>query len=191
MAWTNLANLFRRSSHDFCQLYCNIKQRYFIFLCFCTVIDHRWRHSVWRTKSHGARLRLVRTFLFYAHYDVICDLLQYGRTQKWNRFVKYYLEQLWILNQAQWSYCSNKNYWNKFLDQKPITRKSSRFLYYCFYVFINPLIIVLTAIALDRTGVMLVYWRDGKSPTSDIRLLENNDFTTSTLPSEFQHENVR
>ena len=50
MAWSNLANLFRGSSHDFCQLYYNIKQIDFIFLCFCTVIDHRWRHSVWRTK---------------------------------------------------------------------------------------------------------------------------------------------
>ena len=53
MAWSNLANLFRGSSHDFCQLYYNIKQIDFIFLCFCTVIDHRWRHSVWRTKSHA------------------------------------------------------------------------------------------------------------------------------------------
>ena len=37
---SNLANLFRGSSHDFCQLYYNIKQIDF-FLCFCTVIDHR------------------------------------------------------------------------------------------------------------------------------------------------------
>ena len=29
-----------------------------------------------------------RTFLFFARYDVICDLLQHGRTQKWNLFVK-------------------------------------------------------------------------------------------------------
>ena len=75
MAWSNLANLFREFSHDFCQLYYNIKQIDFIFLCFCTVIDHRWRHSVWRTKSYGTRLRLVRTFLFFTRYDVICDLL--------------------------------------------------------------------------------------------------------------------
>ena len=46
MAWSNLANLFRGSSHDFCQLYYSIKQIDFIFLCVCTVIDHRWRHSV-------------------------------------------------------------------------------------------------------------------------------------------------
>ena len=56
MAWSNLNNLFCGSSHDFCQLYYNIKQIDFIFACVCTVIDHRWRHSVWRTKSHGTRL---------------------------------------------------------------------------------------------------------------------------------------
>ena len=65
MAWSNLAHLFRGFSHDFCQLYYNIKQIDFIFLCCCTVIDHRWRHSVWRTKSHGTRLRLVRTFVLH------------------------------------------------------------------------------------------------------------------------------
>ena len=90
MAWSNLANLFCGSSHDFCQLYYNIKQIDFIFLCFCTVIAHRWCHSVWRTKSHGTRLRLVHTFLFFTRHDVICDLLQYGRTQKWNLFVEKY-----------------------------------------------------------------------------------------------------
>ena len=89
MVWSNLANLLRGSSHDFCQLYYNIKQIDFIFLCFCTVIDHRWRHSVWRTKSHGTQLRLVRTFLFFTRHDIICDLLQYRRAQKWNLFVNY------------------------------------------------------------------------------------------------------
>ena len=88
MAWSNLGNLFCGSSHDFCQLFYNIKQIDFIFLFFCTVIDHTWRHSAWRTKSHGTRLRLVRTFLFFTRHDVICDLLQYRRTHKWNLFVK-------------------------------------------------------------------------------------------------------
>ena len=97
MAWSNLADLFRGSSHDFCQLYYNIKQIDFIFLCFCTVTDHTWRHSAGRTKSHGTRLRLVRTFLFFTRYDVICDLLQYRyrSTQKWNLFVKYIIFE-WI-----------------------------------------------------------------------------------------------
>ena len=46
MAWSNLANLFCGSSHGFCQLYYNIKQIDFIFLCSCTVIDHWWpQHS--------------------------------------------------------------------------------------------------------------------------------------------------
>ena len=38
---TDLANLFRESWHDFCKLYYSIKQIDFIFLCVCTVIDHR------------------------------------------------------------------------------------------------------------------------------------------------------
>ena len=80
MAWSNLANLFFESLHNFCQLYYNIKQIDFIFLGFCTVIDHRWRHDAWRTKSHGSRLRLVHTFLIFTRHDVICDLLQYRRT---------------------------------------------------------------------------------------------------------------
>ena len=29
----------------------------------------------------GTRLRLVRTFLFFTRHDLICDLLQYRRTQ--------------------------------------------------------------------------------------------------------------
>ena len=80
---------WRQRWHDFCQLYYNIKQIDFIFLCFSTVIDHRWLHSVWRIESHGTRLHLVRTFFFFTRHDVICDLLQYRRTQKWNLFVKY------------------------------------------------------------------------------------------------------
>ena len=80
MAWSNLANLFRGSSHDFCQLYYNIKQIDFIFLCFCTVIDHRWRHSVWRTKSHA--LDCVSCVLFcssHAMTSSVIYLLNYAR----------------------------------------------------------------------------------------------------------------
>ena len=44
-------------------------------------------------------------------------------------------------------------------------KNSSAFRYYCLYVFINPFVIVVVATALDRSGVMLVYWRDGESRT--------------------------
>ena len=42
-----------------------------------------------KNKKSRTRLRLVRTFLFFTHYDVICDLLQYRRTQKLNLFAEY------------------------------------------------------------------------------------------------------
>ena len=32
---------------------CAIKQIDFVLTCVCTVIDHRWRHSVERTKKYG------------------------------------------------------------------------------------------------------------------------------------------
>ena len=76
MAWSNLANLFRGSSHDFCQLYYNIKQIDFIFLCFCTVIDHRWRHSVWRTKSHA--LDCVSCVLFCSSHAMTSSVIYYS-----------------------------------------------------------------------------------------------------------------
>ena len=54
-----------------------IKQIDFIFLCFCTVIDHgRLR----------AKNKMLPTFLLFARRDIICDLLKYRRTQ--NLFVK-------------------------------------------------------------------------------------------------------
>ena len=56
----------------------------------------------------------------------------------------------------------NNNVMINFVDQKRVTKKSSTFLYYSLFVVISPVIIVLTAIAFDRSGVMLVYWRDGK-----------------------------
>ena len=39
--------------------------------------------------NHGTRLCPVSYFLFFTRYDVICDLLQYTRTEKCNLFVKY------------------------------------------------------------------------------------------------------
>ena len=75
MAWSNLANLFRGFSHDFCQFYYNIEQIYFIFLCFCAVIDHRWRHSVWRTKSHA--LDFVSCVLFCSSHAMASSVIYY------------------------------------------------------------------------------------------------------------------
>ena len=82
MAWSNLANLFRGSSHDFCQLYYNIKQIDFIFLCFCTVIDHRWRHSVWRTKSHA--LDCVSCVLFCSSHAMTSSVIYYSTDARKN-----------------------------------------------------------------------------------------------------------
>ena len=98
MAWSNLANLFRGSSHELCQLYYNIKQIDFIFLCFCTVIVHRWRHSVWRTKSHA--LDCISCVLFCSSHAMTLSVIYYStdarRTQKWNLFVKYYISWMSI-----------------------------------------------------------------------------------------------
>ena len=82
MAWSNLANLFRGSSHDFCQLYYNIKQIDFIFLCFCTVIEHRWRHSVWRTKSHA--LDCVLCVLFCSSHAMTSSVIYYSTDARKN-----------------------------------------------------------------------------------------------------------
>ena len=82
MAWSNLANFFRGSSHDFCQLYYNIKQIDFIFLCVCTVIDHRWRHSVWRTKSHA--LDCVSCVLFWSSHAMTSSVIYYSTDARKN-----------------------------------------------------------------------------------------------------------
>ena len=84
MAWSNLANLFRGSLHDFCQLAnnYNIKQIDFIFLCFCTVIDHRWRHSVWRTKSHA--LDCVSCILFCSSHLMTSSVIYYSTDARKN-----------------------------------------------------------------------------------------------------------
>ena len=76
LAWCNLANLFYGSSHDFCQLYYNIKQIDFIFLCFCTVIDHRWRRSVWRKKVTA--LHYVLWVLFCSSHAMTSSVIYYS-----------------------------------------------------------------------------------------------------------------
>ena len=91
MSWSNLANLFRGSSHDFCQLYYNIKQIDFSFLGFCTVIDHRWRHSVWRTKSHA--LDCVSCILFCSSHAMTSSVIYYSTDARKNEI--YLLNTKW------------------------------------------------------------------------------------------------
>ena len=95
MAWSNLANLFRGFSHDFCQLY-NIKQIDFIFLCSCTVIDHRWRHSVWRTKSHA--LDCVSCVLFCSSHAMTSSVIYYSTDARKN--------EIYLLNSSYVTYLS-------------------------------------------------------------------------------------
>ena len=94
MAWSNLANFFRESSHDFCQLYYNIKQIDFIFLCFCTVIDHRWRHGVWRTKSHA--LDCVSCVLFCSSHAMTSSVIYYSTDARKNEI--YLLNIIYVNN---------------------------------------------------------------------------------------------
>ena len=42
-----------------------------------------------KNNSHTTQLHLMLYFLFFTRCDVICDLLQYTRTEKCDLFVKY------------------------------------------------------------------------------------------------------
>ena len=46
-----------------------------------------------KNNSHDSRLRLVSYVLYFTCCDVICDLLQYTRTEKCNLFVKFIFPQ--------------------------------------------------------------------------------------------------
>ena len=46
----------------------------------CSVIDHRRRQNVVRTSVTHSAIAACATFLFLAHFDVICDLLTNRRT---------------------------------------------------------------------------------------------------------------
>ena len=64
--------------------YC-IKQLDSMFLCVCSVIDHKRRQNV---VSDTVGYASCVTFLFLQHFDVICDLLLNRRTATWNLVVK-------------------------------------------------------------------------------------------------------
>ena len=67
-------------------LSCKTNRLHFSVCVYC----NRSQKTSQRVKnnSHATRLRLV-LFLFFTRCDVMCDLLQYTRTQKCNLFVKY------------------------------------------------------------------------------------------------------
>ena len=77
-----LTNIFCESWHDFCKLYYSIKQIDFIFWGVCTVIDHRWRHSVWRTKSHA--LDCVSCVLFCSSHAMTSSVIYYSTDARKN-----------------------------------------------------------------------------------------------------------
>ena len=58
-------------------------------VCVCTVIDHRWRYSLERTKKYDTRQSRVAALLFITRCDVFSDLLQYTHMEKCNLFVLY------------------------------------------------------------------------------------------------------
>ena len=64
--------------------------------CVCSVIDHRWRQNVVKTKKWHTSRRL----LFLPHFDVLCDLLLNRPKVTWNLFVFYtiteILRALWL-----------------------------------------------------------------------------------------------
>ena len=99
MAWSNLAHLFRGSSHGFCQLYYNIKQIDFIFfvLLYCNR-SQMTRHSVWRTKSHA--LDCVSCVPFCSSYDMTSSVIYYSTDARKNEiyFLNGNLKKHWKLS---------------------------------------------------------------------------------------------
>ena len=60
--------------------------------CVCSVIDHRWRQNVVRTKKKLAQLgaaECVTDVLTTSHFDVLWDLLLNRCMATWNLFVLY------------------------------------------------------------------------------------------------------
>ena len=88
MAWSNLANLFRGSLHDFCQLYYNIKQIDFIFIVplYC----NRSHMTPWRVRKKVMALDYVSCVLFCSSHAMTSYVSITVQThQKLNLFVKY------------------------------------------------------------------------------------------------------
>ena len=57
-----------------------------MLLCICSVIDHRRRQNVVRTSV----THMAIAFLFFPHFDVICDLLVLNRCMaSWKVFVNW------------------------------------------------------------------------------------------------------
>ena len=65
-----------------------IKQIDFMFLCVCSVTDHRGRQTVVRTSVTHSAIASCATCLFLPQFDVICDLLLNRRKLTWNLFVE-------------------------------------------------------------------------------------------------------
>ena len=57
--------------------------------CVYSVIDHRGRQYVVRTSVTHSAVPHVPIFLFFPHFDIICDLFLNRRMGTWNLFVKY------------------------------------------------------------------------------------------------------
>ena len=83
--------------------YC-IKQIEYIFPCVCTVIDHRRRHSVYRTTVTPLDFVSCRTFLFFTRCGVICGLsVQHTHTERCNVFV--FTKIVWNVFQMRLDFC--------------------------------------------------------------------------------------
>ena len=66
---------------QYCYKYISLNRGYIFnkqitFCRVCAGIDHRWRHSVQRTKKDDTRRSRVTWLLSFTHCDVFCDLLQ-------------------------------------------------------------------------------------------------------------------
>ena len=66
-----------------------------ILPCVCTLITHRWRQNVVRTKKYATSRRRVAWLMFSPRFDVLCVLSEYRPTAKWNLFVLYNNIDFW------------------------------------------------------------------------------------------------
>ena len=95
-----------------------IKQMDSMLPCVCSVIDHRWRQNVIRTKKWHTRRSQVCHWCCYQQFDVLCDLLLNRHTAAWNLFGKQTRGNMeficWIVSLHRWTLTRHERIWITF-----------------------------------------------------------------------------
>ena len=90
---SELANQRARKTLFTCAVF--NKQISFCRASVCTLITHRWRQNMVRTKKYATSRRRVAWLMFLPCFDVLCALSGYRPTAKWNLFVLYNNQDFW------------------------------------------------------------------------------------------------